>query len=106
MAVLIQRIRTVLTAAVTWLVVLSTVLTIVMAELDEFAGIPPGVIRGIGTALAVVGVVLAIIRRVTPVLPDARGLAPVELDQPLTQHEADRIRLQALAYGDPTNAPP
>lgn len=87
MALLIQRIRTVLSAAVTWLVLIGFALTQVAAELDEFAGVPPGVIQWVGSAIAIVGAIVAIIRRVTPVLEQARGLDPVPAGQAVTERE-------------------
>lgn len=64
-----ERVRVVLSAAVTWLVFAATVVTIVLQEVDV-----PAVTRFGGYALTVIGVAVAIIRRVTPVLPSERGV--------------------------------
>lgn len=84
---MIQRIHTVLSAAVTWLVVLAMVLTIVAAELADALGATSPVVVIALRAVAAIGVAVSIIRRVTPVLPDARGLLP-KPDQPATSDEA------------------
>ncbi len=82
------RIRTVLASAVSWLVALAAVLTIVAEELAGVAGLPDAVGRAIATALVVIGVAVAIIRRVTPVLPGARGILPPPAGTPETPREA------------------
>lgn len=69
----VARTRVVLTAVVTWLVVLAAVITNVVDEL-QLAGASGTVLRILGNALGVIGVAVAIIRRVTPVLPEARGI--------------------------------
>ena len=73
---LIARIRVVLSAAVTWLVTAAAVVTILVAELGSVAGVPPAVVHALGTALVVITVATTIIRRVTVVLPEARGILP------------------------------
>lgn len=74
---MIDRIKVILTAAVTWLVVLATVLTIVAGELQDQGGDFAPVVAWIARIITVIGVVVTIIRRVTPVLPQQRGLLPV-----------------------------
>lgn len=77
------RARVVLTGFVTWLVVLSVVLAQTAQVLAEHApaGWDAGV-RWVGTIAAVVGSAIAIIRRVTQVLPEERGLLPVPSTSP------------------------
>jgi hypothetical protein len=66
-----RRARVVLTAAPSYLVAASTAVTIVMEEVDA-----PGVAKYGAIAVGALGAAIAIIRRVTPVLPDDRGLLP------------------------------
>lgn len=74
-----SRIRTVLTAVVFWLGIAGAVIAIVLEELGGHIDQPvvAWIVGLLGPALTVVGVLVAIIRRVTPVLPDQRGLLPV-----------------------------
>jgi hypothetical protein len=74
----IARVKVVLSAAVTWLVVASSVVTVFA---DEIAPIIPAPWseRASAIAVTVLGVLaaaIAIIRRVSPVLPDERGILP------------------------------
>lgn len=73
MARFYARVLVVLKAAPTWLVALSTVVTIVASEVDI-----PAVAEWSVKVVGWLGVAVAIIRRVTPVLPAERGLLPVE----------------------------
>lgn len=74
----IARIKVVLTAAVTWLVLASTIVTILSEEIATV--LPAGAATDVGAValkvVAVLGAAVTIIRRVTPVLPDERGLLP------------------------------
>jgi hypothetical protein len=74
----IARIKVLATAAVTWLLVASTIVTIASEEIA--AVLPAGTATTVGAValkvVAVIGAAVAIIRRVTPVLPDQRGLLP------------------------------
>lgn len=75
---LAARARVVLTGFVTWLIVINTVLVQAAQVLADHA--PAGwdtAVRWVGMAAAVVGTAIAIIRRVTQVLPEERGLLPV-----------------------------
>ena len=83
---MIERIRTVATAAVTYLVALASVLTIAADELGKVAGVPENITRALAVALVVIGTAVAIIRRVTTVLPAARGI--VDQGTPATAAEA------------------
>ena len=75
---LAARARVVLTGFVTWLIVINTLLVQAAQILADHA--PAGwdtLVRWVGMAAAVVGTAIAIIRRVTQVLPEERGLLPV-----------------------------
>lgn len=65
----LARLKVILTAAVTYLVLAATVLTIVSESLPAAPGTIAKVLAWLGTAVL-------IIRRVTPVLPDERGVLP------------------------------
>lgn len=83
MNALLAKAKVVLTAAVTYIVVASTVLTVAADELGQlFAdGQAAGVIRLIVRVLSVLTAAVTIIRRVTPVLPDERGILPTDPNQ-------------------------
>jgi len=83
------RLRVVLSTAVTYLVTLSAVLVIVAGELGSVAGIPAGVVQALGATISALGVAITIIRRVTPVLPAARGLLPPPAMIHTTAYEAE-----------------
>lgn len=73
-----QRVGVVLKAAPTYLVALSTIITIFS---EEIAAVLPDewdltVARWTTIAVGFLGAVVTIIRRVTPVLPQDRGLLP------------------------------
>lgn len=93
---LLERIKVLLTAAVTWLVVLGGVLTIVIAQLTPVLGVDDPIILWLTGAVVWIAILVQIIRRVTPVLPSARGILPV--DTPATsqemflQRELDTVR--------------
>jgi ABC-type glucose/galactose transport system permease subunit len=73
----LARARVVATSAVTWLQVVAAVLVIAA---EEIAKAVPEVSDDVTTVVvrivAVLGAAVAIIRRVTPALPDERGLLP------------------------------
>ena len=64
------RVRVVLTSLVTYLLIASSILTIVAEEL------PGPAAEWIGRAVVWLATAVTIIRRVTPVLPEDRGLVP------------------------------
>ena len=84
---LIARLLVILRAAPTYLVALAMVLTIVADELPDIPGIPAEVLTVIARIITVIGVAVAIIRRVTPVVEQARGLLPpAELPRQTGRH--------------------
>lgn len=72
------KVRVVLTAAVTYLTLAVTVITIFAEEIASV--LPEGVAETVGmygvTAVAWITVAISIIRRVSPVLPEERGILP------------------------------
>lgn len=82
----IERLRVILTAAVTWLVAIAAVLTIVAGELATELGDAAPVVTWIARVVVWIGVAVAIIRQVTPVLPAARGILN-DGTSPLTENE-------------------
>ena len=68
---MIERVKVVMSAAVTWLTVLGAVAVIVA---DEVPGVAGWALR----VAAVAGTAVSIIRRVEPVLPERRGVLPQE----------------------------
>jgi len=71
---MIERTRIILTAAVTWLTVAGAVATILV---DELADVPTAA-NIAARAAVIIGTSIAIIRRVTPVLPDDRSIITKE----------------------------
>lgn len=86
----LERFKTVAKAAVTWLVVLAGVLTIAAEELAEQVGADSPVVVLILRVVAWVGTAVAIIRRSTPVLPEARGI--IGNGEPATSEERWALR--------------
>lgn len=81
MSKLLARIRVVLTAAPTYLVAASTVVTVLR---EEIVAAFPGTAEEIGAVavpvLATLSAAVAIIRRVTPVIPEERGILKPDAD--------------------------
>lgn len=82
MSSFVARVKVVLAAAVTWIVVASTVVTLASDEIAKV--LPAGDAETVGAVaakiVAVLGAVVAIIRRVEPVLPAERGILPTTGD--------------------------
>lgn len=74
----ISKARVILSQAVTYLVFAGLLLNILVEELGDFADNPAvgWVIRVAGSAIVVVGVAASIIRRVTTVSVEERGILP------------------------------
>lgn len=90
-----ERVRVIASAAVTWLVFASVVLSAAVPELVELLGADHAVVVFVARALVWVGAAVAIIRRVSPVEPDARGIlnrtdvpaGAAEIEHPTEQGE-------------------
>ena len=68
---MIERIQVIATAAVTYITLAGVLLQSVADELgDHF----PSIVEPVGRALIAIGVAVAIIRRVSPVYADERGV--------------------------------
>lgn len=74
----LAKVRVVASAAVTWLVIAEGVLLAVVAEVVPQLPEPWGSRVGtfVASALAVLATAIVIIRRVTPVEPEERGILP------------------------------
>lgn len=70
----IKMVRVVAGHLLTWLLIAQTILTAAIASgnLDQF----PEIMRWCALAVGVIGSAIAVIRRVTPVPKDERGLLP------------------------------
>ena len=64
----------------------------ILEEVAQVAGLPSWVAAGGAALLAGLGALVAIIRRVTEVLPSARGMLPTPPEQPTTAREANLTR--------------
>lgn len=73
---LAAKAKVVLTAAVTWLVALEAALIVLADELAPLIPLPwaDRVTAWLLIAIGVIGTAIAIVRRVTPVLPNERGI--------------------------------
>lgn len=87
---LLLWIKVIARAPVMWLTVLAGILTILAAELGELLGADHPVIVFLLRAVVWVGVGISIIRQVTPVLKQARGVLPT--GEPATSNEVFLIR--------------
>lgn len=77
MSNLIDKVLVVLKAAPTYLTAVALVAGILIDELPELpVAVPDWLLIGLAGIVTVVAVATAIIRRVTPVLEDARGILP------------------------------
>lgn len=76
---LVERIKVVAGAAVTWLVAASVMITIFSEEIGGLLNndTAAAFASWATTAVGWLGAAVAIIRRVTPVLPEERGVLPV-----------------------------
>lgn len=88
---MITRTLIVAKAAVTWLTVAAGVLTIAAEELTAIVGADHPVTTWLLRAVAWLGVAIAIIRRSTPVLPEARGVLPPPDGAPITLAEREYL---------------
>jgi hypothetical protein len=71
----VARVRVVVTAAPLYLVGAATVITAVSEEVSQaFPGVAGPLVRYSGPVLAALAAAISIIRRVTPVLAEDRGL--------------------------------
>lgn len=83
-----RRVVVVLKAAPTWLAAATATVTILSDELVRLLpdNLDTVVVQYAGLTLAVLGFAVTAIRRLTPVLPDERGLLPIAV---LGEHLAD-----------------
>lgn len=89
---ILERVRTVLTAAPTYLIAAAFVVRAILEEVAQAVDVVPPWLAG-GAAALLTGLALAvsIIKRVTPVLPSARELLPPAAGQPVTAREAELL---------------
>lgn len=87
---IIDRLLVILRAAPTYLTAVAVIAGILLDELPELGALPSWLVTGLAGIIAIVGVAGAIIRRVTPVLRDARGILPA--DGPATEAERELLR--------------
>jgi hypothetical protein len=81
MRLFLARLKVISTAAVTYLTMIAVVLTIVVDELADTIDMP-AVVAVIAKIISGIGVAVAIIRRVTPVIVSERGILPNGEAQP------------------------
>lgn len=100
---LIDRIVVLLKAAPTYLTAVALIAGVLLEQLPELPfGLPGWVTPALAGVIATIGVATVIVRRVTPVLEDARGLLPA--DGPNTA--AERDLLERVGELPPPAVPP
>jgi len=73
---LLTRARVLATSALSWLTAISAVLVVLAQQLEGVAGVPEWLTRTLASAIAVIGVIILQVRRVTPVDDADKGLLP------------------------------
>ena len=73
---MLARLRVILSAAPTYILLVAFIVRAILEEVAQGAGLPSWVAAGGAALLAGLGALVAIIRRVTEVLPSARGMLP------------------------------
>lgn len=76
LAALLKRAQVLATSVLSWLTAISAVLVVLAQQLNGLAGVPEWATRAIASAIAVVGIAIAQVRRVTPVANADKGLLP------------------------------
>lgn len=89
---LAARLRVILTAAPTYILIVAFVVRSILEETAQYAGLPAWVAGAGAAILAVCASAVAILQRVTPVLTGARGLLPPVEGTPVTAREAHLAR--------------
>lgn len=87
---LITNIKAIAKSIVTWLVIAQFILTIIAEELATLNGSAAAPLSWIARALVTIGVIISIIRRVAPVLPEQVGLTLPSNASPLLSLKRDR----------------
>jgi hypothetical protein len=89
MADALIKMRTVATAAITWITIAGLILTAIMqaltAEAFDNAGAADAVeqiVRWLTIGIGVLATIARVVRRVTEVIPEHRGLTPIERPWP------------------------
>jgi hypothetical protein len=73
---LLKRAQVLATSAIAWLTVIVAVLTAISQQLEGVVGVPEWLTRILASAIAVIGVIILQVRRVTPVPDESKGLLP------------------------------
>ena len=76
LAALAKRAQVLASSALSWLTAISATLVVLAQQLNGIAGIPEGVTRALASVIAVLGVIILQVRRVTPVADADKGLLP------------------------------
>ena len=104
---LIARIRVVLTSLVTWITVAVSTVTLLLPDILDLFGADTELAVVLTRGLAVLVGIVALIRKVTPVLDSAEGLLAAD-DVPFTsaeahlQRELDALRTVVAEYASRT----
>lgn len=73
---LVTRIRVLVTSVIAALSALLAILVVISQQLENFPNVPDWITKLVGAAIAVIGVTILQVRRVTPVDDSQKGLLP------------------------------
>lgn len=76
LSALLTRVKVLASSALTYLTAISAILVALAQQLEGVAGVPSWLTRLLASAIAVIGVVILQVRRVTPVNDADKGLLP------------------------------
>jgi len=100
LADLLKRAQVLATSAIAWLSAISAILVVLAQQLEGVAGVPEWLTRTLASTIAVIGVIILQVRRVTPVDDSDKGLLPPK--GPAVPAGAAALDVQPVDRGDIT----
>jgi len=97
---LLKRAQVLATSAIAWLSAISAILVVLAQQLEGVAGVPEWLTRTLASTIAVIGVIILQVRRVTPVDDSDKGLLPPK--GPAVPAGAAALDVQPVDRGDIT----
>src|SRR6185436_5727019 len=96
----LKRAQVLATSAIAWLSAISAILVVLAQQLEGVAGVPEWLTRILASTIAVIGVIILQVRRVTPVDDSDKGLLPPK--GPAVPAGAAALDVQPVDRGDIT----
>ena len=96
----LKRAQVLATSAIAWLSAISAILVVLAQQLEGVAGVPEWLTRTLASTIAVIGVIILQVRRVTPVDDSDKGLLPPK--GPAVPAGAAALDVQPVDRGDIT----